>query len=87
MTEYLSHGVFNSAAGPLLARSDQRRSARLPKRPSVQGWPVEMREEALRLRRAERQGREHAAFVGPRGVGALLAVTTSGRHGFHELPT
>ena len=55
--------------------------------PSVQGWPVEMREEALRLRRAERQGREHAAFVGPRGVGALLAVTTSGRHGFHELPT
>ena len=80
---------FNSAAGPPLARSDQRRSARLPKRPSVQGWPVEMREGALRLRRAERQGREHAAFVGPRGVGALVVGGDNQRTGqpFHELPT
>ena len=73
---------FNSAAGPPLARSDQRRSARLPKRPSVQGWPVEMREGALRLRRAERQAPEHAAFrvVGARCRRSLLAVISSGRN-------
>ena len=66
MAEYLSHGIplrnpfFDSAGEPHLARSDQWRSARLPKRPSEQGWPVELREGALRLRRTERKGGEHA---------------------------
>ena len=51
-----TNGIFDSAGRPHLARSDQRRSARLPKRsqPAVQGWPVATREGALRLRRAER---------------------------------
>ena len=79
-----TNGIFDSAGRPHLARSDQRRSARLPKRsqPAVQGWPVATRVGALRLRRAERgwppaSGEGAPCFVA-RG-GKLRTMTCAGR--------